>query len=141
MPSGGGARSPCPCCQCAPWLRRRDAGRPGPCIVGGSRHRCRSQLRGACQVDVRIGIVQSMKELDIELPDDAERDKVLADIEAALAEDGTILWLTDRKGRQVGVPVGKVAYVEVIHPAPTAGSASGSPDSTQYRRWVRRRSV
>ena len=35
---------------------------------------------------------------------------------AALAEDGTILWLTDRKGRQVGVPVGKVAYVEVDPP-------------------------
>ncbi len=75
-----------------------------------------AQLRGACQVDVRIGIVQSMKELDIELPDDADRDKVLADIEKALAEDGTILWLTDRKGRQVGVPVSKVAYVEVDPP-------------------------
>jgi Protein of unknown function (DUF3107) len=68
-------------------------------------------------VDVRIGIVQSMKELDIELPDDADRDKVLADIEAALAEDGTILWLTDRKGRQVGVPVAKVAYVELDPPS------------------------
>ena len=67
-------------------------------------------------MDVRIGIVQSMKELDVELPDDADRDKVLADIEAALAGDGTILWLTDRKGRQVGVPVGKVAYVEVDPP-------------------------
>jgi hypothetical protein len=33
-----------------------------------------------------------------------------------LAEDGKILWLTDRKGRQVGVPVGKVAYVEVDPP-------------------------
>ena len=67
-------------------------------------------------MDVRIGIVQSMKELDIELPEDAERDKVLAGIEAALAEEGTILWLTDRKGRQVGVPVAKVAYVEVDPP-------------------------
>jgi hypothetical protein len=28
----------------------------------------------------------------------------------------TILWLTDRKGRQVGVPVAKVAYVEVDPP-------------------------
>jgi hypothetical protein len=68
-------------------------------------------------VDVRIGIVQSTKELDIELPDDADREKVLADIEAALAEDGTILWLTDRRGRQVGVPVGKVAYVELDPPS------------------------
>ena len=67
-------------------------------------------------MDVRIGIVQSMKELDIELPDDADRDKVLADIESALAADGTILWLTDRKGRCVGVPVGKVAYVELDPP-------------------------
>ena len=68
-------------------------------------------------MDVRIGIVQSMKELDIELPDDADRDKVLADIEEALGEEATILWLTDRKGRQVGVPVGKVAYVELDPPA------------------------
>ncbi len=68
-------------------------------------------------MDVRIGIVQSMKELDIELPEDADRDTVLSDIETALAEEGTILWLTDRKGRQVGVPVGKVAYVEVDPPS------------------------
>ena len=68
-------------------------------------------------MDVRIGIVQSMKELDVELSDDADRDKVLADIEAAMGEEGKILWLTDRKGRQVGVPVGKVAYIELDPPA------------------------
>jgi hypothetical protein len=94
-------------------------------MVGGKRQGCRGaawsdavgRVEGANQVDVRIGIVQSMKELDIELPEDAQREKVLADIEAALSSDGTILWLTDRKGRQVGVPVGKVAYVEVDAPA------------------------
>ncbi len=68
-------------------------------------------------MDVRIGIVQSMKELDIELPDDADRDKVLADMEEALGEEGKILWLTDRKGRQVGVPVAKIAYVELDPPS------------------------
>ena len=68
-------------------------------------------------MDVRIGIVQTPKELEVELADDADRDKVLADIETALAGEGSILWLTDRKGRQVGVPVGKVAYVEVDPPA------------------------
>jgi Protein of unknown function (DUF3107) len=67
-------------------------------------------------VDVRIGIVQSMKELDIELPDDADRDKILADIEAAIGDQEKILWLTDRKGRQVGVPAGKVAYIELDPP-------------------------
>ncbi|MEI7859350.1 MAG: DUF3107 domain-containing protein [Acidimicrobiales bacterium] len=74
-------------------------------------------------MDVRIGIVQSMKELDVELPDDADRDKVLADIEEALAEEGKILWLTDRKGRQVGIPVGKVAYIELD--PPTSGRPVG----------------
>ncbi len=67
-------------------------------------------------MDVRIGIVQSMKELDVELPDDTDRDKVLADIEEALGEEGKILWLTDRKGRQVGVPVAKIAYIELDPP-------------------------
>ena len=67
-------------------------------------------------MDVRIGIVQSMKELDIELPDDADRAKVLADIEETMGEEGRMLWLTDRKGRQVGVPVGKVAYIELDPP-------------------------
>ncbi len=67
-------------------------------------------------MDVRIGIVQSIKELDVELPDDADRDKVLADIEEALTKEGSMLWLTDRKGRRVGVPSGKVAYIEVDGP-------------------------
>jgi len=67
-------------------------------------------------VDVRIGIVQSVKELDVELPDDADRDEVVAGIEASLAKEGAILWLTDRKGRRVGVPVAKVAYIEVDAP-------------------------
>jgi len=68
-------------------------------------------------VDVRIGIVQSMKELDVELPEDADRDKILADIESALSGEGSVLWMIDRKGRHVGVPASKVAYVELDAPA------------------------
>lgn len=69
-------------------------------------------------MDVRIGIVQSVKELDIELAEDTDRDKVLANIEEVLSGEGSsILWLTDRKGRQVGVPSAKVAYVEVDAPS------------------------
>lgn len=68
-------------------------------------------------MDVRIGIVQSMKELDIELPEDTERGEVLARVEAALAEEGKILWLTDRRGREVGVPAARVAYVEIDPPS------------------------
>jgi hypothetical protein len=64
-------------------------------------------------VDVRIGIIQSTKELDVELGDDVSRDKVLSDIESALAQPDGVLWMTDRRGRRVGVPTAKVAWVEV----------------------------
>jgi Protein of unknown function (DUF3107) len=68
--------------------------------------------QGGIHVEVRIGIVQTMKELEVELPEDAERDAVIADVEEALAKDA-VLWLTDRRGRRVGVPSSRVAYVEV----------------------------
>lgn len=68
-------------------------------------------------MDVRIGIVQTPKELEVELADDTDRDELLADIETALSADVGVLWLTDRRGRRVGVPVSRVAYVEVGAPS------------------------
>ncbi len=62
-------------------------------------------------MEIRIGIVQSMKELSVELPEGADRDAVEKEVEAALEGD-RLLWLTDRKGRRVGVPAARVAYVE-----------------------------
>ena len=67
-------------------------------------------------MDIRIGIVQSMKEIDVELPADADRDKIMKDVEKALTSD-QVLWLTDRKGRRVGVPASRIAYVEFGTPA------------------------
>jgi hypothetical protein len=68
-------------------------------------------------MDVRIGVTYSPKELDLELPDDADGDVVRGQVEAALAGgDAAVLWLTDRRGRQVGVPVTKLAYVEIGAP-------------------------
>jgi hypothetical protein len=67
-------------------------------------------------MDIRIGIVQSMKELDVELGEDANRDKVMKEIEAALGSD-KVLWLTDRKGRRVGIPASRIAYVEFGTPS------------------------
>ncbi len=62
-------------------------------------------------MEIRIGIVQSMKEIEVDLPDDSDRDTVTAQVEAALGGD-KVLWLTDRKGRKVGIPAARVAYVE-----------------------------
>jgi hypothetical protein len=78
-------------------------------------------------MDVRIGIVQTPKELEVELADDADREKVLADIETALGGDEGVLWLTDRRGRRVAVPVAKVAYVEVGAPANERRVGFGAP--------------
>jgi len=68
-------------------------------------------------VDVRIGVTYSPKELDVELPADADAAQVRRDVEAALSSGaGSVLWLVDLKGRQIGVPVDKVAYVDIGSP-------------------------
>lgn len=78
-------------------------------------------------MDVRIGIVQSAKELEVELGDEVDRDEVLAGIESSLGRDEGVLWLTDRKGRRVAVPVAKVAYVEVGAPTHERRVGFGAP--------------
>jgi len=77
-------------------------------------------------VDVRIGIVQTVKELEVEMADDADRDAVIAEIESALSAE-TVLWLTDRKGRRVGIPAAKVAYIEVGAPVSGRSVGFGAP--------------
>ena len=62
-------------------------------------------------MEIRIGIVQSMKELSVELPEGTDRDALEKEVDSALEGD-KLLWLTDRKGRRVGVPAARVAYVE-----------------------------
>ena len=78
-------------------------------------------------MDVRIGITHTPKELEVEMPDDADRDDVVADIEKLLKTGDGVLWLTDRKGRRVGVPVVKVSYVEVGAPAADRRVGFGAP--------------
>ena len=64
-------------------------------------------------MDIRIGVTQSPRELEIELPEGADAEKLAAEIEDTLASEKGMLWLTDRRGRRVGVPAAKVAYVEL----------------------------
>ncbi len=64
-------------------------------------------------MEVRIGVTQSPKELEVDLGDDADAAAVAKSVEDALSGDLGVLWLTDRKGRRVGVPAAKLAYVEI----------------------------
>jgi hypothetical protein len=68
-------------------------------------------------VDVRIGVTQAPREISVEI-DDGERDAVKSRVEAALSGASDVLWITDKRGRDVGIPAAKIAYVEV-------GSADG----------------
>jgi hypothetical protein len=62
-------------------------------------------------MEVKIGVVYTTKELLVEL--DAGADEVRATIDSALANAEPLVWLTDSKGRRVGVPTDKIAYVEI----------------------------
>ena len=64
-------------------------------------------------MDVRIGITQSMRELEVELGEDAVRETLKADIVAAMASEDGVLWLTDKKGREIAVPAARISFVEI----------------------------
>jgi hypothetical protein len=62
-------------------------------------------------MEVRIGVVYTARELTIDTDETAEQ--VSAAVESALKNGNSLLWLTDSKGRRVGVPTDKIAFVEV----------------------------
>ena len=62
-------------------------------------------------MEVKIGVVWSAKELTVEM--DGKPDEVVASIEAALDNGAPVLWMVDKKGRRIGIPADKVAYVEI----------------------------
>lgn len=63
-------------------------------------------------MDVRIGVTQAPREISVEV-DDGDRDDVKSKVEAALSGATDVLWITDKRGRDIGVPAAKIAYVEV----------------------------
>ena len=54
-------------------------------------------------MDVRIGLTQTPKELEVQLDEGTDPGAVRAQVDSAIGE-GSTLWFTDRKGRQIGVP-------------------------------------
>ena len=62
-------------------------------------------------MELRIGVVHTPKELSLEL--DGTADAVVGKIDEALAGGTPVVWLTDTKGRRVGIPAERIAYIEV----------------------------
>ena len=67
-------------------------------------------------MEIRIGVTYSPKEIEIDLADDVSGDDLVTQISASVGEEGAMLWLTDKKGRRVGVPTAKLSYVEIGAP-------------------------
>jgi hypothetical protein len=62
-------------------------------------------------MEVRIGVLHTPKELELEVA--GSPDDVVKALDRALEKDDSVLWLTDTKGRRVGVPAERIAYVEI----------------------------
>ena len=62
-------------------------------------------------MEVRIGVLQSLKELSIEV--DATVEEVAKAVDEAMASERQVVWFTDAKGRRIGIPSAKLAYVEI----------------------------
>ena len=59
----------------------------------------------------RIGIADTGREVEVEVEDRGELAKRL---ETAYRKGVPILWFQDTKGRDIGIPLGRVAFVEII---------------------------
>jgi hypothetical protein len=64
-------------------------------------------------LDIRFGISESAREIDIEAEDSVTQEEIEKMVSEAIASDQKVLWLSDRKGRRVGIPVGRISYVEI----------------------------
>lgn len=67
-------------------------------------------------MDIRIGVKNSAREIEVQLPSDSDRGEIRKMIEDALGDSDRVLWLTDKKGREVAVPSSRITYVEIGDP-------------------------
>ena len=64
-------------------------------------------------MDVRIGVTQTPREITIGLADDLDRVALKAQVEDALTGAVQVLWLTDKKGRDIAISAAKIAFIEL----------------------------
>jgi hypothetical protein len=64
-------------------------------------------------MEVVIGVQLSTREIKIDVQDD-QADALRKQVDAVFADGkASVLWITDKDGRIVGVPSDKLAYVEI----------------------------
>jgi hypothetical protein len=64
-------------------------------------------------VEISIGVTYTPKEISLELAAGSDAESVKTAVDATLSGSQNVLWLEDKKGRQVGIPADKIAYIEL----------------------------
>jgi hypothetical protein len=64
-------------------------------------------------LDIRIGVSDSPREIEIEAAESVTQEEVEKAIQDALNSGIPMVWLSDKRGRRVGVPSAKIAYIEI----------------------------
>lgn len=67
-------------------------------------------------IEVRIGIIESPKELILELEEDSK--ELVDKVNVALEKASGMVWLTDSKGKQIAVSAARIAYLEIEEEKP-----------------------
>jgi Protein of unknown function (DUF3107) len=62
-------------------------------------------------MEVKLGVTYSPKELVVET--DKSPDDIAKLVDKALGDSNGVLWLSDVRGKRVGIPVSKLAYIEL----------------------------
>lgn len=68
-------------------------------------------------MELRIGVTHSARDITLEVENDEKsRASARNSVEEALAGKSAVLWLKDKRGREVAVPAEKIAFVELGAP-------------------------
>ena len=62
---------------------------------------------------IRIGVGEAGKEIQLEMAEDTELPTLKSQIDDALEASTGTLWLTDKDGREVGVPASKITFIDI----------------------------
>ena len=64
-------------------------------------------------MELRIGISHSNQPITVTLPDETDRSDLRTSIESCLRGKGSLLWLTDDKGREIAIAASRITHVEI----------------------------
>ena len=62
---------------------------------------------------IRIGVGEAGKEIQLEMSEDTELSVLKSQIDNALEASSGTLWLTDKDGREVGVPASRITFIDI----------------------------